>query len=86
MLKYEVGEKVLCYEPDPTKAKVIYDAKILKIVDNENKDLVKGQKAFLVHFQGWSSTWDRFVAHDCLLKANDEGKELQKRYSMIMDA
>lgn len=22
------GEKVLCYEPDPTKAKVLYDSKV----------------------------------------------------------
>ena len=72
-VKYEVKERVLCYEPDPTKAKVIYDAKILKIVDENN------EKAFLVHFQGWSSTWDRFVAHDCLLKSNEENKNLQKR-------
>lgn len=26
--KYEVGEKVLCFEPDPTKVKVLYDAKV----------------------------------------------------------
>ena len=26
--KFCDGEKVLCYEPDPTKAKVLYDSKV----------------------------------------------------------
>lgn len=26
--KFIIGEKVLCYEPDPTKAKVLYDSKV----------------------------------------------------------
>jgi male-specific lethal 3 len=26
---YSVGEPVLCFEPDPTKARVLYDAKVL---------------------------------------------------------
>lgn len=26
--KFLDGEKVLCYEPDPTKAKVLYDSKV----------------------------------------------------------
>lgn len=28
--KFHKGEKVLCFEPDPTKAKVLYDAKVKK--------------------------------------------------------
>ena len=27
--RFFIGEKVLCYEPDPTKAKVLYDSKVL---------------------------------------------------------
>lgn len=27
-LKFFEGERVLCYEPDPTKAKVLYDSKV----------------------------------------------------------
>lgn len=27
-LKFHKGEKVLCFEPDPSKAKVLYDAKV----------------------------------------------------------
>lgn len=26
--KFSEGERVLCYEPDPTKAKVLYDSKV----------------------------------------------------------
>lgn len=26
--KFTEGERVLCYEPDPTKAKVLYDSKV----------------------------------------------------------
>lgn len=26
--KFAIGERVLCYEPDPTKAKVLYDSKV----------------------------------------------------------
>lgn len=29
--KFCDGEKVLCYEPDPTKAKVLYDSKVVYI-------------------------------------------------------
>ena len=26
--EYEIGEIVLCFEPDPTKARVLYEAKV----------------------------------------------------------
>lgn len=29
--KFAVGERVLCYEPDQTKAKVLYDSKVNKL-------------------------------------------------------
>ncbi|XP_017474991.1 PREDICTED: protein male-specific lethal-3 isoform X2 [Rhagoletis zephyria] len=53
---FEKGEKVLCYEPDPTKAKVLYDSKIL----------------------GWSSSWDRKVNADFVLKDTEENRQLQR--------
>ena len=74
MFEFQVGEKVLCYEPDPTKAKVIYEAKILKMEADK-----RFGASFLVHFQGWSSTWDRNVALDCLLKDNQANRQLQKK-------
>lgn len=39
--KFSVGERVLCYEPDPTKAKVLYDSKV-----NICKIFMKNYKEF----------------------------------------
>ncbi|XP_069746080.1 MSL complex subunit 3-like isoform X3 [Narcine bancroftii] len=51
--KFRKGERVLCFEPDPTKAKVLYDA---KIVDVEFSRDEKGRKIpeYLIHFNGWN--------------------------------
>ncbi|XP_048458525.1 male-specific lethal 3 homolog isoform X2 [Rhincodon typus] len=51
--KFRKGERVLCFEPDPTKAKVLYDA---KIVDVEVSRDEKGRKIpeYLIHFNGWN--------------------------------
>ena len=76
--KYSVNERVLCYEPDLTKARVVYDAKILKVEGTDHK---KNSKEFhyLVHFQGWSSTWDRYVTEEFLLKVSAQNRELQRK-------
>lgn len=49
-VKFSEGERVLCYEPDPTKAKVLYDSKVLEVVFNKDG---KGRKQieYLIHFQ-----------------------------------
>lgn len=75
--KFSEGEKVLCYEPDPAKTKVLYNSKVLGI--GEKKD-ESGKKVvhFLIHFQGWNSTWDRFVTEDYILKDTEENRKLQK--------
>uniref|UniRef100_A0A0K2SX98 MSL3 chromodomain-like domain-containing protein n=1 Tax=Lepeophtheirus salmonis TaxID=72036 RepID=A0A0K2SX98_LEPSM len=57
---FQPNEWVLCYEPDPCKVKVIYNAKILEIEDGE----------YLVHFRGWNSSWDRRVTQEFLLKVS----------------
>ncbi len=45
---YSEGERVLCYEPDPNKVKVVYEAKILQVAQAE----IKGEETlYLVHFQ-----------------------------------
>lgn len=51
-VKFSEGERVLCYEPDPTKAKVLYDSKVLEVVYNKDN---KGRKQveYLIHFQVW---------------------------------
>ena len=57
-LRFSAHEKVLAYEPDPNKAKVVYEAKILEVQTNCDE---KGRKQneYLIHFQGWNSSWDR---------------------------
>lgn len=35
--KFSEGERVLCYEPDPTKAKVLYDSKVIIYSHNIKK-------------------------------------------------
>eukprot|EP00088_Acartia_fossae_P005652 TRINITY_DN12552_c0_g1_i1.p1 TRINITY_DN12552_c0_g1~~TRINITY_DN12552_c0_g1_i1.p1 ORF type:complete len:521 (+),score=99.68 TRINITY_DN12552_c0_g1_i1:36-1598(+) len=79
---FDIGERVLCYEPDPYKMKMLYDAKVMNFrpsqlasPDDKNK---KGFDYF-VHFQGWSSNWDRFVATDMLLKDNEVNRKEQER-------
>ncbi|RZF39964.1 hypothetical protein LSTR_LSTR002367 [Laodelphax striatellus] len=75
--RYYVGEVVLCYEPDPAKTKVLYDSKILRILHSKDES---GRKfvEFLIHFQGWNPTWDRFVTEDFILKDTTENRQLQK--------
>ncbi|XP_065092248.1 protein male-specific lethal-3 isoform X2 [Ochlerotatus camptorhynchus] len=75
--KFSDGEKVLCYEPDPTKAKVLYDSKVLDVSEGKDK---RGRKVieYLIHFQGWNSSWDRKVGEDFILKDTEENRQLQK--------
>ena len=56
--KFEQGEEVLCYEPDPNKVKFIYMAKIIEIRIGKD-DQGKKRNEYLVHFHGWNSTKDR---------------------------
>lgn len=48
---FSEGERVLCYEPDPTKAKVLYDSKVLEVFDTRDR---RGKRVveYLIHFQG----------------------------------
>ncbi|XP_035738275.1 male-specific lethal 3 homolog isoform X3 [Vespa mandarinia] len=75
--KFCDGEKVLCYEPDPTKAKVLYDSKVLDVIINKDQ---RGRKAveYLIHFQGWNSSWDRCVTEEYVLKDTEENRQLQR--------
>ncbi|XP_058058879.1 protein male-specific lethal-3 [Anopheles bellator] len=75
--KFSDGEKVLCYEPDTTKAKVLYDSKVLEVSEGKDK---RGRRIieYLIHFQGWNSSWDRKVSEDFILKDTEENRQLQK--------
>uniref|UniRef100_A0A8C5LY26 MSL complex subunit 3 n=1 Tax=Leptobrachium leishanense TaxID=445787 RepID=A0A8C5LY26_9ANUR len=76
--KFQKGEKVLCFEPDPTKAKVLYDAKVVDIIVNKDD---KGRKnpEYLIHFNGWNRSWDRWAAEDHVLRDTDENRRLQRK-------
>ncbi|XP_072850474.2 MSL complex subunit 3 isoform X1 [Pogona vitticeps] len=76
--KFHKGERVLCFEPDPTKAKVLYDAKIVDIVIGKDE---KGRKIpeYLIHFNGWNRSWDRWAAEDHVLRDTDENRRLQRK-------
>ncbi|KAF4789421.1 Male-specific lethal 3 like protein [Turdus rufiventris] len=82
--KFHRGERVLCFEPDPTKAKVLYDAKIVDIVVGKDE---KGRKIpeYLIHFNGWNRSWDRWAAEDHVLRDTDENRRLQPISSSSSD-
>lgn len=66
-LKFSEGEKVLCYH-----GPLLYEAKIhkLKVKDKVTK--------FLVHYAGWNTKWDEWVADSRVMKHNDESLKKQK--------
>lgn len=76
---YSEGERVLCYEPDPNKAKVLYDSKVLEC--RVAKDVLSGKKSseYLVHFYGWNSSWDRCVAEENILRDSPDNRQLQRQ-------
>uniref|UniRef100_A0A8D1FTI9 MSL complex subunit 3 n=1 Tax=Sus scrofa TaxID=9823 RepID=A0A8D1FTI9_PIG len=76
--KFHSGEKVLCFEPDPTKARVLYDAKIVDVIVGKDE---KGRKIpeYLIHFNGWNRSWDRWAAEDHVLRDTDENRRLQRK-------
>ncbi|XP_059964367.1 male-specific lethal 3 homolog [Mesoplodon densirostris] len=70
--KFHSGEKVLCFEPDPTKAQVLDDAKIVDVIVGKDE---KGRKIpeYLIHLNSWNRSWDH-VLHD-----TDENWRLQRK-------
>ncbi|XP_033742173.1 male-specific lethal 3 homolog [Pecten maximus] len=81
--QYTVGECVLCFEPDPTKARVLYDAKILD--QTVIKDPKNGGKtpAYHIHFQGWNNSWDRVVVENHILRNDEVNRVLMKKLADI---
>ncbi|XP_046853844.1 male-specific lethal 3 homolog isoform X2 [Xenia sp. Carnegie-2017] len=76
--KYSTGETVLCYEPDESKAKVLYESKILE-VDFTKDDKGKRVPEYFVHFSGWNKSWDRWVMEDQILPSTDFNRQKMKR-------
>ncbi|KAF6728543.1 Male-specific lethal 3-like [Oryzias melastigma] len=79
-IKYQFhkGERVLCFEPDPSKAKVLYDAKVLDVLIGTDEHGRRVPK-YLIHFNGWSRSWDRWAAEDHVLRDTEENRKLQRK-------
>nr|XP_061803374.1 male-specific lethal 3 homolog [Nerophis lumbriciformis] len=76
--RFQKGERVLCFEPDPTKAKVLYDAKVLDLIIGKDEHGRRIPK-YLIHFNGWSRSWDRWAAEDHVLRDTKESRKLQRK-------
>ncbi|EQB78893.1 hypothetical protein CB1_001443012 [Camelus ferus] len=69
---------VLCFEPDPSKARVLHDAKVVDLIVGKDE---KGRKIpeYLIHFNDWNRSWDRWAAEDHVLCDTDENQRLQRK-------
>lgn len=76
------GESVLCFEPDPTKARVIYEAKILDTTVYKDLD-GKKKPGYHIHFLRWNNSWDRIVGEQLVLKTTEENKALMKQLAEV---
>ncbi|KAL5515814.1 hypothetical protein EMCRGX_G001035 [Ephydatia muelleri] len=65
--KYAEGEKVLCYH-----GPLLYEAKVVKV---QLKDKVP---QFMIHYNGWSRSWDEWVDESRVLKFNDANLQKQQ--------
>ncbi|XP_022216705.2 protein male-specific lethal-3 [Drosophila obscura] len=74
---FNKGEKVLCYEPDKSKARVLYNSKVLTVVERKDQHGLK-YFDYKIHFQGWRPSYDRAVRASCLLKDTEENRKLQR--------
>ncbi|KAK4474208.1 hypothetical protein MN116_003505 [Schistosoma mekongi] len=77
--RYDIGQKLLCFEPDSSKAKLIYFAKILKHVSRRDTDIPH----YSVHFHGWKCKWDREVPEDLLLENNEFNRILKRKIDEV---
>ncbi|EDV24731.1 uncharacterized protein TRIADDRAFT_56822 [Trichoplax adhaerens] len=82
--RFEVGDSVLCFEPDPTKARILYESKVTN-VDFIKDESGKKTPHYRIHFKGWSHSWDRWVSETNILEYNQENlrfqAELQKKFT-----
>ncbi|ORZ40501.1 MRG-domain-containing protein [Catenaria anguillulae PL171] len=65
--QYSTNERVLCYHRS-----LIYEAKILRTRKEDD-----GSARYLVHYKGWNSKWDEWVASDRMLKDTPVNRQLQ---------
>lgn len=50
---------------------------VLEVIESKDK---RGRRMveYLIHFQGWNSSWDRCVSEDFVLKDTEENRQLQR--------
>lgn len=50
---------------------------VLEVIESKDK---RGRRTveYLIHFQGWNSSWDRCVSEDFILKDSQENRQLQR--------
>jgi len=75
--EFKVGDHILCYEPDTTKAKMLYEAKVLE-TDVTKDDRGRKVPEYFIHFIGWNKSWDRWVLSESVLVDCDVNRQLQK--------
>jgi len=74
-VEFSENEKVLCYH-----GPLLYEAKVLKVKEistEDTRDSGKG-KQYWVHYKGWKSKWDEWVAESRLLKMTEENLRMQR--------
>ncbi|KAH8255220.1 hypothetical protein KR038_006039 [Drosophila bunnanda] len=73
---FQKGEIVLCYEPDKSKARVLYTSKVLNVSERRDDHGLRYYD-YKIHFQGWRPSYDRAVRAAVLLKDTEENRQLQ---------
>uniref|UniRef100_A0A6P4FHY3 Protein male-specific lethal-3 n=1 Tax=Drosophila rhopaloa TaxID=1041015 RepID=A0A6P4FHY3_DRORH len=74
---FRKGEIVLCYEPDKSKARVLYTSKVLNVFERRDEYGLRYYD-YKIHFQGWRPSYDRSVRGTVLLKDTEENRQLQR--------
>ncbi|KAH8269964.1 hypothetical protein KR018_001004 [Drosophila ironensis] len=74
---FNKGEIVLCYEPDSSKARVLYTSKVLAVTERRDEDGLRYYD-YTIHFQGWRPSYDRAVRASVLVKDSEANRQLQR--------
>lgn len=51
---------------------------VIAIFEGKERRGKKPKVEYLIHFQGWSSSWDRRVSEKYVLKDTEDNRQLQK--------
>lgn len=71
--QFENGQEVLAYH-----GPLIYEAKVSERVIKDSLEGSCKLKLYLLHYSGWNSHWDEWVAESRVMPINDETLGLQK--------